>query len=401
MVAQNNRGRVLLKLGLVLLVLAVIGVAVAYRLQGTARVKLVQRGTAVDAVTGTVSVDADGGTRELKSEAAGKVVWCEALDAGRKFKEGDKLLELDATELKRQIEETTRRFLQDKERAQITLTGNQPELLANANSLPEAEREKLLRSINPNRRLAQERLETAKRLRALGNVSDEEVKTLERALEGIDLELRLKLLEEKQREADYRATMTAMQEQLGRMTITAPADGQVEGAFAWKGMLINNGQTVAVWFAPERVVTAKISEESFGRVKLGQKARLRLLTYGRQEFDATVSKLLPKADDAQRFTVFLDVKVDPEQLKPGSTGEVTITVDERPDQLMIPRRALFDGDKVLVVKNGRVERRVVKVGYVALNVVEILSGLEVGEQVIVDTLEDFREGERVRVEVVS
>jgi RND family efflux transporter MFP subunit len=183
--------------------------------------------------------------------------------------------------------------------------------------------------------------------------------------------------------------------------VTAPFDGTIHntGALTWEGALINAGQPVALVFSRKRIVIAKISEESFGRVKLGQSARIRLLTYGTQNFDATVSELLPAADDAQRFTVYLDVKADPELLRPLSTGEVTITVDSVPDQIMVLRRSLFDGNKVLVVRDGRVERRTLEVGYVSLNNAQVKRGLTVGELVIVDQLEEFREGQRVKVEV--
>ena len=185
------------------------------------------------------------------------------------------------------------------------------------------------------------------------------------------------------------------------MRVTAPFDGTIHntGALTWEGALINAGQPVALVFSRKRIVIAKISEESFGRVKLGQGARIRLLTYGTQNFDATVSELLPAADDAQRFTVYLDVKADPELLRPLSTGEVTITVDSVPDQMMILRRSLFDGNKVWVVRDGRVERRTLEVGYVSLNNAQVKRGLAVGELVIVDQLEEFREGQRVKVEV--
>ena len=113
-----------------------------------------------------------------------------------------------------------------------------------------------------------------------------------------------------------------------------------------------------------------------------------------------MSELLPTADDAQRFTVHLDVKVDAELLKPGSTGEVTITIDSRPNQVMIPRRALFDGNKAFIVKDGRVQRRELEIGYVALNKVEVRKGLDAGEAVILDPLEGYRDGQRVRTEMV-
>jgi RND family efflux transporter MFP subunit len=188
-----------------------------------------------------------------------------------------------------------------------------------------------------------------------------------------------------------------------KMRVLAPFDGTIhnDGALTWEGALINAGQPVALVFSRTRVVVAKISEESFGRVKVGQAARIRLLTYGGQNFDATVSELLPAADDAQRFTVYLEVKADSEMLKPLSTGEVTITVAQRPDQMMILRRAVFDSNKVFLVKNGRVERRELEIGFVALNVVEVRKGLEVGDLVIVDRIDEFREGQRVRHEVMK
>jgi hypothetical protein len=98
--------------------------------------------------------------------------------------------------------------------------------------------------------------------------------------------------------------------------------------------------------------------------------------------------------------VHLDVKADPDQLGPLSTGEVTITVDRIPDQIMVLRRSIFDSNKVYVVKDGRVERRTLEVGIVSLNNAQVRKGLAVGELVIVDRLEEFREGQRVRTEVV-
>jgi len=377
MFVPRNNGSLLLKLALVLVVFAGIAVAAFVGLQSTASVATVTRGLAVDAVTGSVMVHADGGIRELKSLAGGTVVWCEAIDPGAKFKEGDKLVELDTTDLRRAMDKFRRNYEVERERARIRLEGNYA------------------------RKVAVDALETAQRLNKLGSVSDEQVRNAERALLDIDTNLNLTKYNDEQAEIDFKAAMEEMQLQLDRMTIRAPMDGAVEGALTWRGALINAGQPVALIFSNKRVVAAKISEENFGRIQIGQPARLRLLTYGETEYDAVVSKLLPTADDAQRFTVYLDVEVDPEQLKPNSTGEVTITVNERKDAKVIPRRALINNDQVLVVKNGRVEQRKVAVGFVALNVVEILEGLDDGEYVIVENLEQFRPGSRVRVDVVN
>lgn len=403
MFAKKNNGRVLLKLGLVLVVLAgAVGFAFS-SLQETAHVKPVRRGNAVDAVTGSVTVDAEGGTgKELKAEADGKVVECAAIVEGHRFKEGDVLLQLDTTELERTFKQTERAYNEARQRSHELMTGGKPQLLAKAKELSTEQLAELFQKVNPDREQAAEKLKQAERLFQLNNISKEQLREAQRALERIDLNLRLEAFNEKKADLDFQATRENYELQLERMQIRAPSDGEIVEASIWKGALIGRGHVVGKFMSHDRVVSARISEESFGRVKVGQTALVRLLTYGENNFEAKVSKLLPKADEAQRFKVFLDVKVDsPDLLKPNSTGEVTITVDVQPDSLIAARRALFDGDKLYVVKDGRVEKRQVKVGYVNLTEAQILDGVKEGEHVIVDQLDQFRDGERVRVEVLQ
>jgi RND family efflux transporter MFP subunit len=402
MLPKNNHGRVLLKLGIVLLVLAAIAFAMFNGLQKTAIVKAAKVDTAVDAVTGSVAVDADGGTvKELKSESEGKVIACEKINVGTSFKENDVLLELDATELKRRISEFRRTYVDAKKQAHIELTGGKPERLANVEQLSDEDRAALYREVSPQRKLVVENLARVKRMHELNSVSDEDLRAAERALETMDLGLQQKAFLERKGEQDFKAQMDTYDVELERMLIKAPGDGEITEALIWKGALIGRAHIVGKFMSHARIVTAKISEENFGRVQLGQKAKVRLQTYAKKDFDAVVSKLLPKADEVQRFSVFLDVKVDsPDQLKPNSTGEVTITVDSRPNAVMIPRVALFDSDKVCVVANGRVQKRQVKVGYINLTEAEILTGVAKGEHLIIEQPQRFRDGDRVRVEVL-
>lgn len=400
--ANQTSGRLLLKLAIVLVVLAGIGVAAFRGLQETARVKAVERSTAVDAVTGSVYVDADGGThKELKAEADGKVFESALIVRGSRFRKGDVLLQLETAEYERQIEDYKRKYQDEKKLAHIRLTNGRPQLLEGVEKLADEDRARLYREVSPTRKLVVEKLAQAKRLFELNSISAEALRDAERTLENLDLQLQIDALNERRAEVDFKVTMENHQLQLDRMRIRAPDDGEITEANIWNGALIGRGHVVGKFMSHARVVSAKISEESFGRVRVGQVARVRLLTHGNKEFDAKVSKLLPNADEGQRFTVFLDVKIDsPEQLRPGSTGEVTITVDAQPNSLMIARRALFDSDKVYVVKNGRVEKRTVKVGYLALNVAQVKEGLAEGELVIVDELDQFRDGDRVTAEPV-
>jgi hypothetical protein len=93
--------------------------------------------------------------------------------------------------------------------------------------------------------------------------------------------------------------------------------------------------------------------------------------------------------------VHLDVNIEPEKLRPGINGEISITIDAHPSSTLVPRRAL-SGNTLLVVQDGRVQLRKVEVGFESLTAVEIVKGVAHGELVIVDQLDLFHDGERVK-----
>lgn len=369
-----NSGSLLIKLGLVLVVLAGGAFAFLSTLGDPAFVAEVTRGKASHAVPGSVTVFADKDLQELKSEVAGRVVWVSrSLNTGESFAKGDPLVRLDATELKRKIEDARR------------------------NHEAAVEKRDILRKSNPERQVAAQRLANAERLLQRGDVSEEDVKQLQRALDQIDTSLKIADLEANNSAEEFKSQMNALNDLLAKMTIVAPADGLTQSVMVAEGGLINGGATVATFYHNERIVVAKIGEESFGHIRLGQPAKVRLLIYTDQEFDAKVSKILPFAESqTQLYTIHLEVDMDPKKLLPNSTGEVTITVGERENQPLVPRRALINNDHVLVVKNGRVEKRLVEVGFLGLNLAEIRKGLQPGELVIVENLEQFRDGQRVQ-----
>ncbi|MSU24777.1 MAG: efflux RND transporter periplasmic adaptor subunit [Opitutus sp.] len=376
MPAKNGNISVVLK---VVLTLAVVvgGVVVSLNsFRPTAIVATVRRDTAVDVVTGSVTVRADHDLQELKSELEGRVAWCDPLDPSHEFKKGDELLKLDSEDLQRAMKEAEDAYNTAVARAKIE------------------------QAKDPRRQLALDALKTAQRLRDKGEWSDEKVNEAKRALDSMETLLDLADFDTNQKKITFENNQAAAKRVLEKMTVRAPADGLVVVALVAPGALIGKGAVVATFYYTARLVMAKVSEDNFSKIQLGQLARVRLLNLGSKEFDAKVTKILPFADaETQRYTVYLDVKLELKDLIPNSTGEVTISVGEHPNQPMIPRRALGLGNYVLVVKDGRVEKRKVEVGYLGLNFAEVREKLAPGEQVIVEDLEDFRDGQRVRVTV--
>lgn len=361
-----------------ILIAAAVLIAVAFGvrsyLRPMARVSAAVKDTAVSLVPGSVTVRAEY-QMELKSEIGGRLIESK-LDPGLKVKKGEVLAQLDPADLQLEIERIEAEYAARKKSLAVG-SGTRLELAT-----------------------ARENIENFERMVEKGNFPPAELERQRRGLKGVEQRLALEEVANELQLAVYENTLEVKRRQLQKMTVTAPFDGVVSEVRARPGDLIGSGAPIAVLITTTRTVEGKISEENFAGVREGQQAQVRFLGYGEQQYPAVVTKILPTADPAtQRYIVHLEVQIDPEKLVPGLTGEMTIVVGERPAEAIIPRRALF-GNAVFVVANGRVELRTVETGYVSLTAVEVLKGLKAGEQVIVDELDRFQDGDRVRVEAV-
>jgi RND family efflux transporter MFP subunit len=344
-------------------------------LKPTARVSVITKGLAVQAVPGSVTVQAEF-QMEIKSETSGRVSKSD-LDPGQKVAAGAVLVQIDTGDLELEIQQIQADYDAAKRRVAV---GSAIKLeLENANDA----------------------LQNFERLTKAGTYPPAELEKQRRLVKQIEQRLALEGVTNDQQLATFQNTLKVKKRQLEKMTITAPFDGQVSYVYSRPGDLITSGAPIATLIATHRTVEAKISEENFSGIRLGQKATVRFLGYGDGVYDASVIKILPTADpETQRYIVHLDVKIDPEKLIPGLTGEVTITVGQRNAQALCPRRALFD-NKVYVVNDGRVELRKVEVGFVSLNIAEVTKGLAPGDLVIVEEVDKFRDGDRVRTVTVK
>jgi RND family efflux transporter MFP subunit len=355
-------------------VLIALAIALIYFTRPVAKVVRVVRGKAVNAVPGSVIVAAEY-EMELKSELGGHIIKS-ALDEGKHFKEGEFLVQLDAGGIEIQIEklqideDTLKKRIAVGSPAQLSLDG------------------------------AEVGFADAERLHKLGQMSDSDFESQRRSFESVQWQVKLEQISNQNLIDVDENALKAMRRDRDKMTITAPFDCVVSKVLARPGALIDMGAPIAMLISTDRKVVARISEEDFAGIRLGQKATVRFLSYGNELYNASVSKILPTADpDTQRYEVFLNVDLSRELLIPGLTGEVSIVVGEHENTLIVPRRALF-GSHLLVVKNGRVHLRPVAVGYVGLNEAEIPVGVEEGERVIVDEIDRFRDGENVRSTII-
>lgn len=184
---------------------------------------------------------------------------------------------------------------------------------------------------------------------------------------------------------------------LGYARVTAPFDGVVTRKLADVGDLAMPGKPLLEIEAPTSLrFEADLPEAILDRVKLGDRMAVRLT----QVVEGIVSEISPVADPVSRtFMVKLDLPPS-EGLRTGQFGRVSVPVGET-RLLLVPKDAIVQRGQmeiVFVVQAGKAVLRLVKTGKVLEGRVEVLSGIEEGEQVIVSDIARLTDGQPVTIQ---
>src|SRR4030095_5077149 len=95
---------------------------------------------------------------------------------------------------------------------------------------------------------------------------------------------------------------------------------------------------------------------------------------------------------------FLDQR--PAGLRQNQRLTARILIEERPNVLKIQRGPFLEaggGNSAYFVEGGIAERRPIRTGAVSLEAVEILSGAEIGDQIVVSGSDTFNNAQSVRI----
>lgn len=156
---------------------------------------------------------------------------------------------------------------------------------------------------------------------------------------------------------------------------------------------------------PESVyVSAPMDEVDSARIQVGQPARITVDSYPGHTFPGRVARIAPYVLDReeQNRTVEIEAAFDglPEgvRLLPGTSADVEVILEEHADALRVPTPALLEGNRVLVVENGRIVERPLEIGLKNWDWTEVRSGVSAGD-LVVTSLDrpEVKAGAEVRV----
>ncbi len=194
--------------------------------------------------------------------------------------------------------------------------------------------------------------------------------------------------------------------ELAQMTMTASIPGLVVYLEIWKGGTMGKVQEgdspwpgqglINLPDLSEMMVETTVSEVDASKVDTGQQVEVTLDAFPDFRYKGVVTKkstLARKKDYNSRINVF-DVEVSildgDERLKPGMSASCAVIIDRIPDVVSVPLEAVFEKEGQAVVFFENKKKREVTVGRRNDMAVEIVDGLEGGEEVcLIDpTLEE-------------
>lgn len=182
-------------------------------------------------------------------------------------------------------------------------------------------------------------------------------------------------------------SVKAAREALYDTTLISPIAGTVTQAPLLAGQTVSGGATVVqivdwtgVYFDTD------IDEADISKISVGQQAEVTLNAYPDQTFSGSVAEILPstKTTTSGATVVTVRIALDNPGIKliANLNGDASIILDQAPNALAIPQEAVTEDNKVVVQTANGLETRQVTTGLRSDTDVEILSGLNDGEQVV-------------------
>lgn len=202
------------------------------------------------------------------------------------------------------------------------------------------------------------------------------------------------------------SAIDALENQKKDLILRAPRNGVIGFRQAEVGAMAQAGQKLlSVVDNSSIFVDCSVSEQDIGQLVLGMTAAVSVESLGKS-YNARVIYISPAMDPkTQTFTIRLALDDSDTRIKTGMFAKTNITVTLRPRTLFLPKEAVLSmngSDRIFIVDgHSKVAERMVKLGLRNDKSVEILSGVNEGEQVAVSNLARLKTGVTITPSVIS
>ena len=189
-----------------------------------------------------------------------------------------------------------------------------------------------------------------------------------------------------------------VEDRLRKTKVLAPMDGTVlaaatplaEGMVVIAAASVNNGTTLmTIANLSKLLVEMQINQVDYRALTPNQMVKLRAESLKDIEMEARISFISPVAaakNSVKGFQVKALIDKPNERLRPGMTVNIVIPIGSANDAVSVPISAVFKGEgrnKIVYVRHGEsTEKRQVKIGITNTDFAQVISGLTVGEEIL-------------------
>lgn len=191
-------------------------------------------------------------------------------------------------------------------------------------------------------------------------------------------------------------------EELGKKLEDASLKAQQAGMLTWVekriGVQVQEGEPLAkIANVSSFILTARISDRYMQQLQIGLPV---LVTVNSEVAKGEIDQISPTVENnAVNFKVRLEANSQ-DMLKPNLSVPVSVVIGNKENTLFLPDGAAFKGaktQKVFVLNDDKAIAKEVELGIQADGKVEILSGLEEGDQVIISDMENYKNKSKVNI----
>ncbi|GLX77024.1 ABC transporter permease [Thalassotalea insulae] len=192
------------------------------------------------------------------------------------------------------------------------------------------------------------------------------------------------------------SNLAISRQNLENMNVKAPVNGKLSGFNVEVGQSIGRGERLGQIDTPnDYKVTAFIDEFYLGRVDIGQRARF-------EQYQLAIAKIYPQVQNGQFEVDFKFTDRQPRDIRRGQTIQTKLTLGDATKATLIPNGSFYQdtgGNWIFVVTQDGSEavRRPVRLGRRNSRYIEVLEGLEPGEQVITSPYSSYQDMQRLKL----
>lgn len=249
-----------------------------------------------------------------------------------------------------------------------------------------------------NSKDAKRNMDRMERLKKENAVSDQQNEKIRLAFEAAEAQLQ-----------QARAALNLANHNLDVSLMKAPFNAVVASRNAEVGDVINpmmggfspNSGVLTLMDFSRVKIEIDVSHQDVIRIKKDQVSLLKVAVFPGRVFQGQVSIVNLTANPVtKKFKV--EVRVDNPDLilRPNTFGEVTFEVETHSDALVIPQKAVLENRFVFLVKGDVVEKRDIVLGLQNTNMVEILTGLNEGDMIVVEGNYGLEDGAKIDIKEV-